>query len=953
MVSPNNGAVAAMAAMAAASATVVTGAATSSSGARMGQQAAVATAATAAAAIVGRPTTTTTTTTTNTKATRSQLLRAAGSKSLDQLMAAISTGWTREEIDAMATPPLLPLSLSSFNNGGTTTGTTCTTQPPQQQQPQQQPQQQQQQQQQHCGKTALHMAAWCGGLDNLKYLVDELGCNVNVIATGPHSYGKTPIIFACTRSRIEHVEFLLQRGAHVKIVNNKGQTLRSLAYSHFPTATTTTSTTATTTTATTESFATSRNLLETIRQMEQDEQAHLPWTNYRHSHSDGFEYGDLDPRFLDRHLRSTDLIVPPWSVNPTTQQSRRGNFRRNNPQAVVVAMTEKDKNNNNNSATTWPPSNTTRNKKKSHKSLRILSMEEQEELHGLWQSLSDTLQSSVPPTLTGTTAMELLLQILSLCDKQQKSWLNETATQLFDVWNNRNKKIFFATPNDDNHEKNQDDIARRGLDESKTDGRVVEGHGDDHDVDDDDAPNEKQLLVAWIKTILPMTPRQREILQKLALCLVDDDDSTTLDKDSFPQPLLSSLSTTERRRIKSSSSSSSSSMARQSLNSGLWPQACRAVAGLSFAQSLTVVQKSKKEEKNRLHKSTTLTRRKENDDNNNDDDDETTIIGLKEPPIWIDTVDGLKELRQLLLSQPPHHHEDDGDSHSCSSSSFCGDHFEVVGDVVGIDTEWINDVQRPGKADVSTLQLAILLQPRRRSALPTSNDQSPPPRVDTDHKPSSSSSPPPQLQSYVIDVLMADQQPQYRKVFRDFLIQLLQTKIVLGFAVGNDIPKLEYKINKYSNAENNEPVVCLDRGNVLDLQRLWGKKQQPGLATCAGYYCRYTTTDTTTTATHDDHENNNNNNTQPNNRDSDNQFGEENYQNSGDYEDDNKNKNTTNNTPCGFRNRNEDPYRVRLSKAEQCSNWKQRPLRNEQLEYGALDAAVLLVILAEKARADE
>ncbi|KAL7521771.1 hypothetical protein ACHAWX_006452 [Stephanocyclus meneghinianus] len=39
-----------------------------------------------------------------------------------------------------------------------------------------------------------------------------------------------------------------------------------------------------------------------------------------------------------------------------------------------------------------------------------------------------------------------------------------------------------------------------------------------------------------------------------------------------------------------------------------------------------------------------------------------------------------------------------------------------------------------------------------------------------------------------------------------------------------------------------------------------------------------------------------------------------------------------------------------LSKQEQCSNWRQRPLSADQLEYAGLDAAVLLVLLSELVR---
>ena len=39
-----------------------------------------------------------------------------------------------------------------------------------------------------------------------------------------------------------------------------------------------------------------------------------------------------------------------------------------------------------------------------------------------------------------------------------------------------------------------------------------------------------------------------------------------------------------------------------------------------------------------------------------------------------------------------------------------------------------------------------------------------------------------------------------------------------------------------------------------------------------------------------------------------------------------------------------------LSKEQQCSNWAQRPLSSEQLDYAGLDAAILLVLLAEYSR---
>ena len=160
------------------------------------------------------------------------------------------------------------------------------------------------------GKNALHMAAWKGCLEHVKLLVD-MGCNVNAISTGEYSYGKTPIFFAATQSRDDVVQYLVSHGnAHVKIINNKGQSVLSIASSHLT--------------------------RETIRMIQQAEerQAHLEWRNYRETHSDHFEYGDCDPRFLERPLSTSDVVTP-LAINPTTKESRRGAFARRNPQATL------------------------------------------------------------------------------------------------------------------------------------------------------------------------------------------------------------------------------------------------------------------------------------------------------------------------------------------------------------------------------------------------------------------------------------------------------------------------------------------------------------------------------------------------------------------------------------------------------------------------------------------
>lgn len=201
---------------------------------------------------------------TSSRCIEAEIRRAAGSKSLTRLKAAVESGWTTHELD---------------------TSEAFTIQ----------------------GKSALQMAAWKGSLENVQYLVEKVGCNVNAYSRSAFSYGKTPIFFAVTQTRPEIVEYLLSLpGIHVAIVNNKGQSVMSLAASHDM-----------------------HHLLPRIRQLEEGQE----WWNFRQSHSDGLEYGDLDPRFLARPLRDSDVVTQ-HAINPTTSQTRKGGFARRNPEAA-------------------------------------------------------------------------------------------------------------------------------------------------------------------------------------------------------------------------------------------------------------------------------------------------------------------------------------------------------------------------------------------------------------------------------------------------------------------------------------------------------------------------------------------------------------------------------------------------------------------------------------------
>ena len=81
------------------------------------------------------------------------------------------------------------------------------------------------------GRSPLHHACWRGALANVETLLD-LGCDHGAWSTGLHSYGKTPLFYATTRCRNVVVQLLLARGAKTRILNNKGQSVLSLAASH-------------------------------------------------------------------------------------------------------------------------------------------------------------------------------------------------------------------------------------------------------------------------------------------------------------------------------------------------------------------------------------------------------------------------------------------------------------------------------------------------------------------------------------------------------------------------------------------------------------------------------------------------------------------------------------------------------------------------------------------------
>ncbi|GAX11187.1 hypothetical protein FisN_9Hh283 [Fistulifera solaris] len=272
----------------------------------------------------------------------SKLGRAAGSQSLETLQQALE-GWTVAELDDLP------------------------------------------------GKNPLHMAAWQGCIENVVFLVEHVGCNVNSISTAEFSYGKTPIFFAATKCRDDVVLYLLEQGACVTIVNNKGQSVRSIASSHL--------------------------LPHVIERICHYEQLQVQWTNYRATHSDSLEYGDLDPRFLDRPLREDDIVTE-HAVNPTTKQSRQGSFLRKNPHLVVKPKTHT----NNRKPRRKPPSN-------------ALSAEETNQVKDAWICVLELLKRiDVFVENDDASALAVLQQdirmIVQLSDKQKGSWIPEAAQRL-------------------------------------------------------------------------------------------------------------------------------------------------------------------------------------------------------------------------------------------------------------------------------------------------------------------------------------------------------------------------------------------------------------------------------------------------------------------------------------------------------------------------------------------
>lgn len=167
------------------------------------------------------------------------------------------------------------------------------------------------------GRSPLHHACWRGSLTNVQALLD-LGCDLDAWSTGAHSYGKTPIFYAVTRCRDEVVQLLIARGARLRILNNKGQSVLSLASTHLSPRVVASLEAAEAAEGELPERLVAR--LDALPPEERPAVREAGWLDFHATHDDGQVYGDLDPRFT---VAGPDDVVSRLAVNPTTREGRR------------------------------------------------------------------------------------------------------------------------------------------------------------------------------------------------------------------------------------------------------------------------------------------------------------------------------------------------------------------------------------------------------------------------------------------------------------------------------------------------------------------------------------------------------------------------------------------------------------------------------------------------------
>lgn len=76
------------------------------------------------------------------------------------------------------------------------------------------------------GNTALHMASANGHVDMVKFLINELKCDINII----NNSGSSALSWAALNGQKEVVSILIKNGANVNTKNNLGKTPSEEAY---------------------------------------------------------------------------------------------------------------------------------------------------------------------------------------------------------------------------------------------------------------------------------------------------------------------------------------------------------------------------------------------------------------------------------------------------------------------------------------------------------------------------------------------------------------------------------------------------------------------------------------------------------------------------------------------------------------------------------------------------
>eukprot|EP01038_Epipyxis_sp_PR26KG_P012130 gene12130-16239_t len=149
----------------------------------------------------------------------------------------------------------------------------------------------------------LGLAVSKGMIDIMKHLID-LGANVNLLNVSEGNNGKTAIFYAITHARDNVVVELLSMTprAKVKIINNKGQSPRSLAASHL-----------------------NESTILLIEKCEIEETS--DWINCYKTSRDGKIYDNLDPRFFAVGENDVVKYDPTGciarSINPVAYEFRR------------------------------------------------------------------------------------------------------------------------------------------------------------------------------------------------------------------------------------------------------------------------------------------------------------------------------------------------------------------------------------------------------------------------------------------------------------------------------------------------------------------------------------------------------------------------------------------------------------------------------------------------------